>query len=391
MANDLTFVQISAILTEVTKAATGQSFTAPINTSEFVNMAQVALKTGYDPLNTAISQVLTNRGTIFSIRPYEAKFKGFAMTRERFGNATRKLQISDREWENDNRFELTDGQSIDMFTVKKPKILQTNFYGSNIFGDFVTIYKDQIDCALSSPEEFARFITMVTGNMTDRLEQARENLTRSALANLICSTVLVNNPESNIHIITAYNNNTGESLTPTNVYAPENYKSFMEWACAYLAQISGLMTERSLMYHQNVTGKPVMHHTPLNRQKVYISAMQDFQMTSRVLANSYHDNFIKLADHEAVNFWQDIKDPYTIKCNATYTNTSGNLETASAVTVENMFGVIFDEEAAGWTEINQYMLPTPINAAGAYTNYWYHMTNRYFNDNLENCCVITLD
>ena len=232
---------------------------------------------------------------------------------------------------------------------------------------------------------------MVMTNMSDRMEQARENLTRSALANLICSTALINRPESNVHIITAYNNNTGESLTPTTVYAPDNYKPFMEWACAYLAQISGMMTERSLLYHQNVSGKPVMHHTPLSRQKVYISAMQDFQMTSRVLANAYHDNFIKLADHEAVNFWQDINNPYDVSCEATYTNTSGALETASSKTVEDIFGVIFDEEAAGWTEVNRWMLPTPMNASGGYTNYHYHFTNRYFNDNLENCCVITLD
>lgn len=389
MANDLTFTQISSILTEITKAATGQSFTAPINTSEFVNMAQVALKVGYDPLNTAISQVMTR--TIFSIRPYEAKFRGFEMSRERFGNATRKLQISDAEWENDNRFELVDGQSIDQYVVKKPKVLQTNFYGANVFSDFVTIYKDQLDNAFRNDTELGEFFTMVMTNMSDRMEQARENLTRSALANLICSTALINRPESNVHIITAYNNNTGESLTPTTVYAPDNYKPFMEWACAYLAQISGMMTERSLLYHQNVSGKPVMHHTPLSRQKVYISAMQDFQMTSRVLANAYHDNFIKLADHEAVNFWQDINNPYDVSCEATYTNTSGSLETASSKTVEDIFGVIFDEEAAGWTEVNRWMLPTPMNASGGYTNYHYHFTNRYFNDNLENCCVITLD
>lgn len=389
MANELTFEQISSVLTDIVKAATGQTFTSPIDTSSFVNLAQIALKTGYDPLNTAISQVMTR--TIFSTRPYSAKFRGFEMSRERFGNATRKLQISDQNWEDDNRFELVDGKSIDQYVVKKPKVLQTNFYGSNVFSDFITIYKDQLDCAFRSPDELAQFFAMVMTNMSDRMEQARENLTRSALANLICSTNLIGNTESNVHILTEYNNATGESLTPTSVYAPANYKAFMQWACARIAQISGLMSERSLLYHQNVTGKPVMHHTPLERQKVYISALQDFQFTSRVLADSYHDNFVRLADHESVNFWQDIKDPNTISCEACYTKTDGTLAAKASVTVENLFGVIFDEEAAGWTEVNRWMMPTPMNAAGGYTNYHYHFTNRYFNDNLENCCVITLD
>ena len=121
MANELTFEQISSVLTDIVKAATGQTYTSPIDTSSFVNLAQIALKTGYDPLNTAISQVMTR--TIFSTRPYSAKFRGFEMSRERFGNATRKLQISDQNWEDDNRFELIDGQSIDQYVVKKPKVL----------------------------------------------------------------------------------------------------------------------------------------------------------------------------------------------------------------------------------------------------------------------------
>lgn len=387
-ANELTFEQLSTVLNEIVNAATGQTFTAPINTASFITMGQTALKTGYDPLMTAISQVMTR--TIFSQRAYSGHFKGLRVDSQKFGNITRKLNISDAEWENDNRFELTDGQSIDMYVVKKPKILQTNFYGANVFSDFVTIYKDQLDCAFTSVDEFGRFLSMVLGNMQDRTVQARENLARSCICNMMCAVKTINRPESNIKLLTAYNNLTGASLTATSVYAPANYKPFMEWAVSYMSKISNMMTERTLRYHQNVTGKEIMRHTPIQNQKVYISADVDFQLTSRVLASEYHENFVRLADHEAVNFWQDVENPTTIQCNAVYLKSDGTLDEAQT-TINNVFGFIFDEEGAGYTEVNQWSQPTPLNAAGGYTNNWWHFTDRYWNDACENAALFTLE
>ena len=387
--NDLTFNQLSTVLNEIVNAATGQTFTAPIDSASFISQAQTALKTGYDPLSTAISQVMSR--TIFDERAYYGHFKGLMVSGERFGNMTRKLNISDSEWENDNRFELTDGQSIDMYIVKKPKILQTNFYGSNLYSDFVTIYKDQLDCAFNSADEFGRFISMVLSNINDRRVQAKENLNRSVIANLMAAIKEIGHTDQNVHLITAFNNISGESLTPTSVFAPENYKPFIEWAASYVAQISGMMTERSLKYQQNLTGYKVMHHTPLERQKMYMSASVDFAMTSRVLADAFHENYVRFADHEAVNFWQDIEDPNTIIAKCNYTDVDGSVKESSGTTIENVFGVIFDEMAAGVTTVNEWSMPTPMNANGGYTNHFYHFTDRYFNDVTEKAVLFTLD
>ena len=72
--NDMTFEQAATVLDSIYKQASGQSVIGGINTGNFTSVAQLALKTGYDPLSTAISQVLSR--TIFSIRPYNAKLKG---------------------------------------------------------------------------------------------------------------------------------------------------------------------------------------------------------------------------------------------------------------------------------------------------------------------------
>lgn len=394
--NALTFNQLATVLNSIVSQATGKATITPTNTGEFTSVANVALSTGYDPLMTAISQVLSR--TIFSIRPYTRKFGGLEVSEQQFGNVTRKLNIADKDFENDDRFALTDGESVDMFKVNKPSVLQTNFYGANIYQKSLTIYRDQLDNAFQNADEFGRFITMIMTNASDLLEQARENMARATLANFIGGK-LEGDTDNVIHLLTEYNALTGLTLTATSVYQPENFKAFVQWAYSRIAAISSLMTERSQKFHVNVTNwggggvdKSISRHTPYEYQKVYLYAPARFQMEMMALADTYHDGFLRLAYNETVNFWQSIDSPDTINVTPTYMTNTGGLTTAEeAVNQSDVFGVIFDRDAAGYTLVNQWSSPTPFNARGGYTNIFWHETARYWNDFTENGVVLLLD
>jgi hypothetical protein len=392
--NDLSFNQLSTVLNSVVSQATGKAALTPTNTGEFVSVAQTALKTGYDPILSAISQVLSR--TIFSIRPYSRKFGGIEVTNQQFGNITRKLNISDKDFEDDARTILTDGTAVDMFKVNKPNILQTNFYGANIYEKSMTIFRDQLDCAFSSPDEFGMFISMTMQNATDMLEQARENLARATIANFMGGKI-VGDTNNVIHLLTEYNTLTGSTLTTSTVYLPANFKPFMQWVYSRIAAISAMLTERSKKFHINVTNfngvdKSIMRHTPLNEQKVYLYAPARFQTEAMVLADTFHDNFIKYADNETVNFWQAIDTPDTINVKPTYLLPTGELTTpADESATDAVFGVIFDSAALGYTLVNQWSAPTPFNAKGGYSNIFWHETARYWNDFTENGVVLLLD
>ena len=394
--NSLSFNQLATVLNSIVSQATGKTAITPTNTGEFTSVANVALSTGYDPLMTAISQVLSR--TIFSIRPYTRKFGGLEVSEQQFGNVTRKLNIADKDFENDDRFALTDGESVDMFKVNKPSVLQTNFYGANIYQKSLTIYRDQLDNAFQNADEFGRFITMIMTNASDLLEQARENMARATLANFIGGKIK-GDTDNVIHLLTEYNALTGLTLTATSVYQPENFKAFVQWAYSRIAAISSLMTERSQKFHINVTNwgdasvdKSISRHTPYEYQKVYLYAPARFQMEMMALADTYHDGFLRLAYNETVNFWQSIDTPDSINVTPTYMTNTGGLTTAGdAVNQANVFGVIFDRDAAGYTLVNQWSSPTPFNARGGYTNIFWHETARYWNDFTENGVVLLLD
>ena len=61
--NDMQFNQLATVLNSIVGQATGQAQITPVDESQFISVAQVGLKTGYDPLITAVSQVLSR--TIF--------------------------------------------------------------------------------------------------------------------------------------------------------------------------------------------------------------------------------------------------------------------------------------------------------------------------------------
>lgn len=398
MANDLSFNQLSTVLTSITNQATGVNNIAPVDTSSFVTVAQTALKTGYDPLTTAISQVLSK--TIFSVRPYTRKFKGLNVSNQRYGNHVRKLLTIDKPFEDDDRLKLADGVSIDQYEVNKPKILQTNFYGANQYQKSVTIYKDQLDSAFSSPDEFASFISMVMQNASDMIEQAHEETARATIGNLIggvysmettedSSTAMAkaNGGKRAVNLLKLYNQESGKSLKVADVYKTENFGSFVKYAFSTINTVADLMTDRNTLFCSQLTNYQILRHTPKDRMKFYLYTDLVNKINSEVYSTVFNPDFLKMVDFETVNFWQSAIAPSSLNITPTVLKADGTLTTPSAVDMRNVFGVLFDEEAAGYTTVNRWSQPSPFNARGGYYNQFWHFTDRYWNDFTESAVV----
>lgn len=384
--NTMDFVQAAAILNDIQKQATGRETIAPTNTAEFVSVGTTLLSMGYEPVLNAITQVLSK--TIFSTRPYSRKFQGLEVTSSKYGAIFRKLQIADKGFEVNPEFNLVDGESIDHYKVSKPDVVQTNFYGQMTYSIKYTIFKDQLDSAFEGPEQFSQFMTMIVTNISDQIEQAHENLARATIANMIGGKIAANNGV--IHLLREYNAVSGENLTKQSIYAPGN-EHFWQWVFSRIDTISSRMTNRSTEYQILIQDKPVMHHTPREMQKVllYNPAKQLIEKT--VLTDAYHDNYLKFADNEGVDYWQALDDPEKINVTPAYLGPDGNIVTGEAQEIDNILGVIFDEEMMGYTVVNQWAATTPLNIDGGYWNTRYHFTDKYWNDYSEKAVVLLLD
>ena len=385
--NTMSFEDASAILNNIRQQVTGEASLAPVNTAEFVSVGTTLLQRGYDPILNAITQMVTK--TIFSIRPYNRKFGGIKVDSEMWGSIVRKLAVVDKPFEPNAEFDLVDGQSIDHYKVNKPDVLELNFYGAEDFAKSYTIFKDQLNSAFTGPSEFGRFMSMVVQNVSDMIEQNFESIARMIIANYVGGKNVANN--GIIHLLSEYNTETGQSLTSKTVFAPANFGDFMKWMYARIATLTSLMTERSTEFQINITGKPITRHTPFEYQKVYLYAKLLNDMNARVLAETFHYDFIEYADVEAVNYWQSIETPMAIDVTPNYLDADGTIKTGAEQNITNLVGVIFDREALGYTVMNEWSATTPLNASGGYWNTFYHYLMKWWVDYSEKGIILLLD
>lgn len=400
--NTLNFEQVSTVLTSIVQQATGQIVETPTDTGSFVSVAQVALRADRDAVMNAISNILTR--TIFSIRPYSAKMQGLEMDTFRWGGMMRKLSIADSAWQDDPAFKYPvlfdstqnpatgDGGEVDPWKIKKPNILQTNFYGQSVYYDSMTITEDQLETAFTGPEQLGSFLSLLMTNLANRLEMSNESIRRGLVCNAIGALYDENNSDRVVHLLTEYNFLTGLSLTGQDVYQPDNFSAFTKWVYSRVAEITDLFTANSQMFQTVITGKPIMRHTPLEDQRVYLYSPMQRQIEARVLADTFHDNFLRYSDVESLAYWQSIDSRDTVEVIPSYVDNTGTLVTpAQAVTVENVFGLIFDRDCMGMTVLDRRVLSTRVNEAGLYRNIHVHARQRVVFDNTEKACLLLLD
>lgn len=401
--NTLNFEQIATVLTSIVQQATGQAVQTPTDTGSFVSVAQVALRADRDSVMNAISNILGR--TIFSIRPYSAKLTGLDMDTFRWGGMMRKLSIADTDWEDDEAYAYPvfydagqtppdgEGGSVDRWKIKKPNVLQTNFYGQSVYSDHMTITEDQIETAFTGPEQLGSFLTLLMTNLSNRLEMSNESIRRGLVCNAIAAIYDENASDRVIHLLTEYNTLTGLTLTSQTVYDPANFGAFTKWAYSRVAEITDLFTANSTMFQTTITGKPILRHTPYEMQRVYLYAPFQRQTEARVIADTFHDNYLRYSDVETIPYWQSIsgsRDEVTVT--PSYVDNTGTLVTpGSAVNVENVFGLIFDRDAMGMTILDRRVLSTPVNESGLYRNIWVHGKQRVVFDNTEKMALLLLD
>ena len=401
--NTMNFEQISTVLTSIVQQATGQAVQTPTDTGSFVSVAQVALRADRDSVMNAISNILAR--TIFSIRPYSAKLTGLDMDTFRWGAMMRKLSIADTDWEDDEAYAYPvfydagqtppdgEGGSVDRWKIKKPNVLQTNFYGQSVYSDHMTITEDQLETAFTGPEQLGSFLSLLMTNLSNRLEMSNEAIRRGLVCNAIGAIYDENASDRVIHLLTEYNTLTGLSLTAITVYDPANFGAFTKWAYSRVAEITDLFTANSTMFQTTITGKPILRHTPYEFQRVYLYAPFQRQTEARVIADTFHDNYLRYSDVETIPYWQSIsgsRDEVTVT--PSYVDNTGTLVTpASAVNVENVFGLIFDRDAMGMSILDRRVLSTPVNESGLYRNIWVHGKQRVVFDNTEKMALLLLD
>lgn len=425
MANDLTFTQTAAIMNGILQQITGQESLAPINTDEFINVAQTALLAGYDRVLGALSQQMNK--TLFRVQPYKGHFGLLSVTNEEFGNHTRKVNyLADKFEDNQARPQenlnpddpmgnFDDGNSVDRWKIHKGRVIQTNFYGGQTYQKHLTRFKNQIDVAFKDAAEASKFFAGILTEANNDIEQMNEGSRQACIANIIAALYTFDQAdyrkESVVHLISEYNTLTGQSLTYNDVMKADNYIPFMEWVLTRMDAISNRMSVRSYLYHNNLTtftsktvalGEGLIpRFTNPGNVKSYIFSEYLTALEMRVKSNVHHPDFLKMGKSEGIVAFQNLNSPDSVNVVPVWTDTAGGVQTGAMqddgtgdgddVTVNKIFGLIVDDQMCGHTIVDEWSMATPLNEAGGYSNIFWHWTNKYWADFTENAVLFLMD
>lgn len=389
--NSITQDDVSALLNTTIAQMRGGAI-ANLSTGECISIAQTALRNAPDSLLNAISQTLSK--TIFSVRPYTARLQLLDRDAIRWGNHVRKINFCDSELIKDAGAPeaIVDGSSIDPWVAHKQNILQTNFYSKVDYAKEITIWKNQLNSAFDSGEQFGSFAAGVVNEAKNLIEESREAYAEDTLINLIGGVTKCGKETQQIHLITLYNAETGAKLTANSVFAPGNFVSFIGWLSAKILEIRDHMERRNHIYSCQITGKPIARFTPRAEQRLVMLSSFVRKITGELL-NVFNPDRFDIGGYEVADYWQSLASPDTITATLSYINTAdGTVVTDSeSTTVSKVVGVLFDTDAAGVTLCDEEVGVSPYNQKGKYWNQTWSYALRGYNDFTEQAVVLLLD
>lgn len=397
MANSMQWRDAYTLMTDLAEQTTGQTGIRVSDTSEFVSVGETVLRTGYDNVLSAISNLVSR--TIISVREYRGKLDILRTTETRWGAQVRKLTPLYMGYEESqdantdlNPTQLADGAATHVYAIKNPKVLQLNMYGSQKLQKHITRYRDQLAGAFANEADFMAFIDGVMMEYANEIELANEDKARATLLNAIAGIINYQDART-VDLVHEYNQRNNTTLTRDDCFKSANISDFMKFVAAEIKIYSQRLTDFTALYHSNITGyDPILRHTPKDRQKMVMYNPMFITAESEVYSSLFNPEYLSIGDFEGVNYWQNPNDPTAIKClpNVLNETTGASEDAANAIEQDFVLGFLFDEEALGILPQFDWSATTPLDAARGLYQIYSHWRFQSYTDYTENMIVFVL-
>ena len=375
--------QVYSIVNAAAQQAIGESAIAALDAQSLVALGNTVLSSSTNTeafLNTLCQRI---GKTIFAYREYRNKFSDFVMDDFEMGAILQKISFNLFQAEEDPSYDLTDGQSVDMYEISKPAVDQKLFVKRTPYMFHVTIARELLKEAFTNVGAMDSFIGYVFGVMRNSIEYSLENLGRLTLANMIAESQKVTSRA--INLVTEYNTIIGAgggegsptALTAANALYDEG---FLRYAIGRINMISDGMTDMSVEYNDG----SIERFTPYDDQRIILLNEFNRLAQTQVQYAAFNKNLVSVdGAFQTVNYWQAQQTPRNI--------TVKRASDGSSAAINNLIGVIADRNAFGVYQSDEDVLTSPVNAAGRYYNTFYHLKRLWFNDISENFIFFTLN
>lgn len=380
------FKQIYTFANQATKEALGETAVLKEDLSNIVDVGTAVFNA--NALDKYVKALVDHIGrVIFVNRIYTMRAPSVLMDSWEYGQVCEKIRGELPEAEENDSWNLTDGESYDENIFKAPVIKAKFFDKRTTLEVDLSITERQARGAFSSPAQMGGFIAMIYTNIDNSIEIKNEKLVMATICNGIAETYqkdigskITTSVTADkltgikaVNILKLYNDESGKSLTADKALLDVD---FIKYASYQILSYSDKLTTFSKLFNVGGTAK----FTPKSDQKIVL--LSDFARRADVYlqADTFHNELTKLPAHDNVMYWQGTGTDYSFSdCGKIVVKTASGAD----VTIDRCLGVIFDREALGVTNYNRRTL-MKTNVKGEFTNLFNKVDAGYFNDLDEN-------
>lgn len=379
--------QVYEFVNSATAEAIGDSAVLAEDLSNVVDIGVAIFDNG--AFDKFVKSLINHIGkVVFVNRPYRGSAPSVLMDAWEYGSVVEKISSEMPDAVENESWELTDGASYDPHVFHQPKAEAKFFNKMTTFEIDRSITEAQVKQSFSSATQLNGFISMLFNEVEKALTVKNDALIMRTINNMIAETVYAQftggaitgagGPKA-VNLLSRFNTQYSKNLTAgAAILDPD----FIRYAAYTMALYVDRLTRMSTLF--NVGGK--QRFTPKDLQ--HIVMLSEFRAAADVFLQSstFHDEYTKLVNAETVPFWQGSGTDYA------FSNTGKvYVKTASGhdQTVTGVIGCIWDRDALGVMNFNR-RVTTQWNAKAEFTNYFYKMDARYFNDLNENFVVFYL-
>lgn len=339
---------------------------------------------------------------IFVNRPYAGKVPSVLMDAWEFGSVLEKISADVPEAEENNTWDLTDGQTYSQDVFHKPTVTAKFFNSKATFEVPVSITERQVKESFSNAAQLNGFISMIYAAVEKSMTIKADALIMRTINNMIAETVLADaqafgataagdmaganlasaSTARCVNLLKLYNDKQG-ATTPLTAAKAITDPDFIRFASYVMGTYADRLQSISTVF--NVGGKE--RFTP--KDMLHVVLLSDFAKAAQtyLYSDTFNRGDVLLPQAETVPFWQGSGKNYEF---ASTGNINIKESGGKAVEISGVLGVMFDRDALGVCNLDR-RVTTNYNAKAEFFNNYYKFDAGYFNDTNENFVVFFIE
>ena len=333
---------------------------------------------------------------IFVNRPYSGKIPSVLMDSWEFGSVLEKISCDTPAAEENESWDLVDGQEYKQDIFYKPTVSAKFFNSKVTFEVPMSFTEKQVKESFSNAAQLNGFISMIYNAVDRSMTIKIDGLVMRTINSMIAQTLNADktafaggygtaSTARCVNLLKLYNDEffpaTGSTANPDALTADKAMldKDFIRYASYTMGLYVDRLASISTLF--NVGGKDRF----TDAANLHFITLSDFAKSADVYLQSdvRHNELTKLPNYETVPYWQGSGQAYD------FADTSAinvKIDASTTVNITGIIGVMFDRDALGVSNLDR-RVTTAYNAKAEFFNNYYKFDAGYFNDTNENFVV----